>query len=381
MLHAIFLQLLSSAIWDKQPNVPEIKNLSEEQWNRLLTFTDKQSCRGLIADAIERLPEKQQPPKPIRFSFLLGREQIEHSNQLLEQVFVKLVHCYNELGIDFILLKGLSNNPWYPHPEHRTPGDIDVFIYPVKSYDKANNWVREQGFEQEKASSQHQGYTLDGIHIENHWRMTTFESERYNLRWKQEVNKLLDNKSFDTIEVSEASAQILPPTFNAFYLFVHIFRHFIHIGIGIRQVCDWILFLDKNQERIDYQELRRLLNAFDLTDAVGYFGLACVRHLQANPNIFGVDVSLYDTQLSDSIMEDILAGGNFGYHKTDLSMKLTWKGRFNRFVYSIKRARQFSRIAPNHTQQVPIHKLKNRLLLMARDLFGVDLFHNQKQNR
>ena len=42
-------------------------------------------------------------------------------------------------------------------------------------------------------------------------------------------------------------------TFNAFYIFVHLYYHFLQVGVGFRQICDWMLWLKRQEETIDGQ--------------------------------------------------------------------------------------------------------------------------------
>lgn len=42
-------------------------------------------------------------------------------------------------------------------------------------------------------------------------------------------------------------------TFNAFYIFVHLYYHFLQVGVGFRQICDWMLWLKRQEETIDWE--------------------------------------------------------------------------------------------------------------------------------
>lgn len=44
-------------------------------------------------------------------------------------------------------------------------------------------------------------------------------------------------------EVEDQKVAMFNATFNAFYVFMHLYHHFLQVGVGLRQVCDWMLIM------------------------------------------------------------------------------------------------------------------------------------------
>ena len=64
--------------------------------------------------------------------------------------------------------------------------------------------------------------------------------------------------------------------FNAFYIFNHRWHHFMTSGIGLRQFCDWMLFLHKHKDEIDLGRLEKFLMDMDMMKPWQSFGCVIV---------------------------------------------------------------------------------------------------------
>ena len=56
-----------------------------------------------------------------------------------------------------------------------------------------------------------------------------------------------------SLEVQGSTVYTMEPGLHLFYLFCHAFKHFLHGGFGIRQVCDIIMFAGTYGKEIDWQ--------------------------------------------------------------------------------------------------------------------------------
>ena len=77
------------------------------------------------------------------------------------------------------------------------------------------------------------------IYIELHKSLFPPESDAYG-----DLNRFFENVYTDAIEIKIDNTDIrtMGYTDHLFYLICHAFKHFLHSGFGIRQVCDIILF-------------------------------------------------------------------------------------------------------------------------------------------
>ena len=104
------------------------------------------------------------------------------------------------------------------------------------------------------------------------------------------------------------------------YLLLHAYKHLIHSGFGVRQVCDIILWAEHYGAQIDWTLLReqcRQVRAWKFARAVFRIGL---NHLEFDPGKAGIPTEyLEDESGYRELLEDLLESGVFG--GKDLSRK------------------------------------------------------------
>ena len=103
----------------------------------------------------------------------------------------------------------------------------------------ANNILLRHGAEAEgEASDKHASYSFHGVHIENHRIILRINNPAGNRYFQRLIQEWYPQHA-ETREIHEYPVSLPPVTFNALYIFMHAFVHFLNSGIGLRQVCDW----------------------------------------------------------------------------------------------------------------------------------------------
>ena len=113
-----------------------------------------------------------------------------------------------EQGIPVILLKGCTAAEYYPVPELRKSGDIDLLMRNEKEARQACDALAQKGFVQEKSLANHHINCVspDGICVELHNML----AEPFD---KSEVNSYLDSlipSCFEKKEEREAMGVMFP---------------------------------------------------------------------------------------------------------------------------------------------------------------------------
>ena len=361
---ALFLELLSAAIWERSADSQLFESVDSNLWEQICELAIDQKVVALIFDGVLSLPPELHPEKKIIFKLHLQSESIERTNNRINNVLKKLSAEYEKLGCPFVLLKGPANAFFYPNPLHRTTGDIDAFLYQKGDYQKANNWARSKGLEMEPENIHHQAFRYEGVLIENHKWASYFGIRKFDKLLEQKVDEINANNEFLSIDIDGVEVKVLPHEFNAFFLFQHLFHHFIHLGVGIRQLCDWVLFCDRYSSLMDKDAFLRLAIEFELLYGMQIFASVAVKYLGANPSIFPFAIDTDDENV-DMVMDDIFSGGSFGYaifqnkrFRTSLHRK--WYS----FRYSSKRLRKIHNIAPSHTANLPLNKVMTNIKVL-----------------
>ena len=148
------------------------------------------------------------------------------------------------------------------------------------------------------------------LHIELHKSLFPPESEAYghlNDYFKNALDRAV------AIEIQGNIVYTLDYTDNIFYLICHAFKHFLHSGFGIRQVCDMVLFANEYGKEIDW--LRILKQCREIR--AEKFAVA-IFEIGRNYLTFDMEKACYPTEwksmnVDESMMlEDLLESGVYG---------------------------------------------------------------------
>ena len=371
-IRPLFLHLLSAAIWDKPADSTLFEGLDDKTWNGIMDMARRQSVSALIADKALSLAKESLPPRKLSLQFMVMIEQTEALNRKMIGVLSGLMQEYAANNYPFCLLKGLSNGINYPKPLLRNAGDLDMFLYQEGDYEKSKEWIAGKGFDIDASHHMHYSFDTEGIHIENHCRISYFDHKKYDSLFKEWEAELKEKKNFTSVEIEGLTVQQLPVEMNAFFIFQHMFRHFVHLGVGFRQYCDWLLFLSKHRGEIDPASFTAIAQKYALLYPMQVFARAAVKYLDAPENIFPFEINAYiktdikaNDQLdkhADWITADILHSGNFGFHRPGKQRpKEKLQGMWFSYKTTVRRSIQFGVISPDHIKVLPFKKLINRL--------------------
>jgi hypothetical protein len=358
-IYPLFLELLRSALWKKPADPALFHNLGEEAWQSLFEYSITQSATALVVDGISTLPLDCVPPRQVSIDMLLSVDNVEEANAKLNRVLAKVSDDYVSQGLPFILLKGQGNALYYPDPTHRSPGDIDLFFYRDGDCEKAKRWAEKNGYPFEKENVKHSGYHYDGLLIEIHHAAMHFLYRKYNKRFRNKVEEIVRDNQLETIQICDTIVKVFPAEWNAFYVFAHLFHHFISNGIGLKQVCDWLLMLSARRNDIDKERFTAMARRFDLLKPMRVFARLGVKYLGASPDIFPFELG-EDSRFTDLVMDDVLRGGNFGYHRAEYQkhkLSLTLKHKWYNYSYRVSRAFLFVGMSFYHIALRPLYEI------------------------
>lgn len=326
----LFFSLLRSALLQSKEQIP--KELSSTQVEKLFKAAEQQTVSALIADVLIRNNVKIPKIQALKAFSILN--QIQQSNILLNEALTS----FASLPLpEYIVVKGQTLSSLYPNSLLRTPGDIDFLIF---DYSQAKT-VLEQNWHIElpkRLIEKEYAFTYHDVTYELHTKLISFGSIRHQRYWES-----LMRTPYSEVIIDEVRIPTLEPTINAVYLLTHIFFHFIHEGIGLRQICDWTIFLHHQNSSIDWNKLEIIINRLGIANAFRAFLCIAKNHLGLQ-NI-PIATSDKDDKISDLILSKILKGGNFG-HSLRASELTHWKYKVGTMHITISNCIQFFRLAP-----------------------------------
>ena len=170
-------------------------------------------------------------------------------------------HVYDKLckqGVKPLVVKGIICRNMYANPDARISGDEDMLIR-KEDYVLCHKILLEEGFERGGTEEEIDPSNLpheipyhnrkNGTYIELHLSLFPEESGAYG-----HLNEEFENVFKRCICEKAQGRDIwtLGPTDHMFYLICHSFKHFLHGGFGLRQVCDMVLMAEKYGSQIDW---------------------------------------------------------------------------------------------------------------------------------
>ncbi len=159
-----------------------------------------------------------------------------------------VINLLEENGIKAVLLKGSSTASLYPVPELRKSGDVDLLLENAEAAGRACNILDKAGFimEAEQHANHHIVYkSPDGIDVELHSMLVEpFDNSMINNYLKKTRADIFKDNSRKNIMGVELP--VLSEPFHAFYLLLHMLQHYLRSGFGLKLICDWVVFWNRD---------------------------------------------------------------------------------------------------------------------------------------
>lgn len=370
MQHAFF-SLVRSGLWGTPADERLFQSASTADWEQLYRMANSQALIALTFDGISSLPTELRPPRTLYLQWAARTAQVEQANERLNRTLTEITPLYREAGLQPVLLKGQGIGTHYRNPLHRQCGDIDVYLG-KEGQPVANRLLLRQGAVVEgEESDKHASYSLRGVHIENHRIILRLNNPFANRHFRKLVNEWYPQGA-DRVpfrmpgeESSETLGVAVPPaTFNALYIFLHAFVHFLNSGIGLRQLCDWTCLLTRCSREIDGEALLHQLQKLGLLRAAQAFGYIAVTRLGLPAGL--LPFPLEDSKiLGEKLLEDIFATGNFGQHDARIKPrpKGYWAGKWYTFCRATRRCNELRQFAPREAFWYPVTLIKGTVAI------------------
>ena len=229
--------------------------VAPEDWRELAELAAAHKLLPLVLEAVHGCPAAESLP---------GREALrrEAIRQTALQVrktadFLRVWQALEKAGLHPLAVKGLLCRQLYPQGDCRVSADEDLLVTDDEAA-ACGEVLRSLGLrptaEPEPDAFETGWRAEDGLlYIELHRRLFPPDSGALG-----GLNGLLSGAE-DRAEEYPAepgrSVRSLCPHDHLLYLLLHAYKHFIHSGFGIRQVCDIGLWAETYAGRIDWDRL------------------------------------------------------------------------------------------------------------------------------
>ena len=393
----LFFEFLQVAMGNRKSLSGGIK---DADWQRLFDFCKRQALLGIGFTAVEKLHSIGVVcPAALRMQWMALALQIERKNEKITKQCVELTKKYEHDGLQCCILKGQGNLQNYPEELRlrRMPGDIDVWCIPPKegldiavatgnkdveyvNYRGVNaviEYARMQfrlcGIDKQPRAIYHHidAPSIDGTEVEIHYKPSFCRSLIRNRR----MQKWFSNHAYECSKNKCRYGFPVPTTsMNVVYQMCHLFNHYFHEGIGLRQLMDyyytlkiWHNDLEEKKELesrgilieghgsavMSPSQAMSVLRSFGM----GKFAWAVMYVLQ---EVFAIPTNYYICEPNEKegkkLLEEIMKGGNFG--KYDERGKEFKNGGMVKYgVWKLKRVMRLVRSYPEEALWEPVFRV------------------------
>ena len=371
MTETVFIEILRVSLWGGEPQIPN----DFKDWGNVFTIAKTQAVLSLVANTVlnDSMLSGQLPD---RFKAKLKSHVMANmaTHSMLNNSVVEVVSTLNAAGIPSVLLKGQALARNYPIPELRACGDIDIYVG-SENYLRACDVLsaiatwKEGGRPEDNVK--HYDIRIGKTHVEIH-RYSNVNASKYYDKIYQAYSDAGLSQGLRTMYFAGTVVNMPADDFNAFYIFNHLWHHFLTSGIGLRQFCDWMLFLHVRKDEIDREKLRRILVDMDLMTPWQAFGCVLVDKLGMPEDELPFHAPRKRSKVR-KIVKRILKEGNFGKER-EMYKDRSGEGYLKRKLKSIylhsARSFQLFFMFPSHVARQYWYVLRSGVSKVWKDTVG-----------
>lgn len=294
------LHLLGAYLREEEPEAPE--NIDWEKITRLAQIHCVTGILGYMSMKYPICPDAQLKAA-LRSTCLNTIACFARRSVLAETMVAEL----EKAGIDRILMKGYVLRDYYPVPELRTFGDIDIVIRP------------------EDRQRSHDLMLSLGYHVETDWEPVfsyAKEQELYEIHtdvMEIDVSEKADYRAYfqqmwQYAQPVSGHSYRFTPEFHFLYMLTHIAKHIHGSGAGARMYLDVAAFVWHYGAGVDWGWIREQLEELKLYDFASVV-------LTAAEEWFGITSPLTCKPIDSQVMEEFrtftMEAGVFGHHNRE----------------------------------------------------------------
>lgn len=303
--YSIFFMLLRSGLWEREIEDLSSFPLSRACWENIFGWSKLQTVTGIIYEGINHLPDNLLPPEDLLLRWVVEVDSIERKNLLMNQVIVELYNLFERKGIKPILLKGQGVATFYTKPLLRESGDVDLYFSSPQEYMKAECLIEDFGIALRKNPDQSHTYDWKGVVVQHHSTLLDVSNpfaEKLVHDFVRQVGYVQQTLSWDNYHFD---IKMPSPCLNVLLLNLHILKHALGWGIGLRQLCDLACVTDAYGENVNFPHLDEIYKRLGVSKWCDL--------LYSFLNINLGKEGRQHSRISPKDLEDVIwRGGNFG---------------------------------------------------------------------
>ncbi len=274
--------LVGSGLSGRQADRALLSGLSAADWEELYTLAKQHTVTGLLYAGLQLFPDGAGIPEEILLRLVARIGKVSNHGKSMRNLTVALTDYFSGKGLHPVVMKGVETAAYYPDPDLRLYGDVDLYFAP-EEFDRAAEVAGKRFGPLRKDPDGSLHFNVDNIDIDLH-------------------------RDYFGLHVSKDKLPAIPsPEAILLMHSAHILHHAIASGIGLRQICDLAAAYKALQGQYDPNGLDAFYHSAGLLKWNRL--LSCF--IREN---LGVSAPDYGDTSTKALERIIFSGGNFGHY-------------------------------------------------------------------
>lgn len=286
----------------------EIK-LTNEEWEELFQEACSHQIHLIIYPTCKKLFELN--PELLTLSehwhkvYVIGSLQMDTRLSDIHNV----LKTFEENDIKTMILKGLYFREFYPNPNSRTMGDVDLFVLP-EQLEKATNLILDRGYTRtyDENSTMHYSFVHPKyINIELHYSIISINLQQSALSFNQEIWSNIDNFNLNGVKCTIPSY-----LYHKLYCSLHMAKHFKSCGFGLRQLTDFAMLVKNTDNQFNWDLFFERSDYYGIGRFTGALLLICNKYFNISLPQSVLKKLPYESSYIHLLLDEIFVSGVFG---------------------------------------------------------------------
>lgn len=285
--------------------------MSAQNWWSLFRLLQRNNVAALVSEVFDKMPKEMLPPRAVLIPWLAERDKATEWARYQKDVQDDIVDTLQKHGIQTLVLKGTHIATYYPHPELREFGDLDLYFF--DKHDEADRVAKKElGVSISDKSHHHTKYDYRGVTVESHY---DFVNTHYPP----------SNRNYETLLKEQAPS----PTFEVLFLLRHMACHFAASRITLRDLEDWALTCQALEDKVDWTLVNKTIEDYGMTEFVAVLNAIATQRLSVSMSQCLAVLQSYSLNVSlvHKVEHDLVYGSEEADNKADGLERLGWKLR------------------------------------------------------
>lgn len=348
-------------------NDPNPDGTSLVNWNELCSAARQ---HGVLALLYDPLTVRSDLPEAVKDTVTKYARRIVQQSYRLLFLTKYLTEKMENAGLPVVVLKGVGTAAFYPVPEFRKSGDVDLLLADRSYLDRACEILQECGLVRmkEQHALHHIAFcTKDGIEVEIHTLLAEpFDHDKINHYLEKRLKNIGENVT--NVDCMGVTLPILSGGYHAYELLLHMLQHFLRRGFGLKFLCDWVVFWNRTWPYEEQEKYKALVRESGLKSFSDIVTGTCVRYLGLKKErIAWMDLP-EENGVEADFLKEILEAEEFGKSESDRMVAL-------RNVGPVEYVREF-----HHQMHLNFPRI-GRCFLLWPVLWGITLVRFLRNNR